>query len=133
MSEDRAWTKPQGEPIDYRDIRGGDVVEWSAIDGFITRAEVTHRGVGQAPRALGGEWRLPHEYAYHLVHRPAPAEPTGLGAVVEVELTPKYGAERFVRVHEGEWQRGGGGRQLRPWGDLLRYGTPRVISEGVPK
>jgi hypothetical protein len=109
VSEDRDWTRPQGERIAADEIRVGDIVERYSGGGILRWT------------ASEGDYFSP-DTRWYLVHRPAPAEPTRLGAVV------RAGGDLFCRESlpcETDW----------PWRkgyDTYRWSDVTAIAKGRP-
>lgn len=127
--------------IELDDIRKGDYIEvvWERNDRTDTwRGIAVRKDDNGWWRTLGGQLLvgpvLVEDRTITLLHRPAPAEPEGLGAVVRtaegieyVSVNRKPGTPRWVDagVHDTS------GRRALKWAELTRCTTAiEVLSEG---
>jgi len=102
---------------------------------FLSPTNWDTRGTPNAVRAIGASFLTWHAATYP----PTPAEPTGLGAVVDVpEFTPcTPGArERFTLTVESShnqrpWVLEGDVEIRQTWAQLVNRGPVTVLSEGV--
>lgn len=129
--------------ISFEDIRKGDRIRAVRVEGGIT---ITREGVAHE-NAYGGWFTREGglliasaniDATITLVDRPVPAEPEGVGVVVETEdrirfvsIHPNPGGRRWVRL----WWTGRGTSDhatVWAWDALVRaYGSLSVVREGV--
>ena len=116
------WFVEVGEPsyvyVSHEDLPGE---AWACYD-----LDDWDRGTPNAVRAVGASF-----HAWHAANYPKqPAEPTGLGAVVEV--TCDTGTDRHVHCGGGYWTRWSGVLVVR-WESLIEDAESpvTVLSEGV--
>ena len=121
--------------IAFEDIKKGDDIEarWER-DGVVT----TLRGIAHDPGShywyteAGGLIANDYDgYWTHFLHaRPAPDEPTGLGAVVRAALRSQESPRVFTRVNEGPYGWADASGQLFAWPDFSPESI-EVLSEGI--
>ena len=117
------------EEVKVEDLRPGDKFvmreEGSFFEGTVER-------VGPGSVYLrGATWSLSvfDKQRWYLVEREPIAEPTGWGAIVEVDDV-KYSRVPYEPQDADTWVRSAGGAGYE-WEELTSLGAPRVLFEGI--
>ena len=124
-----ALKRAGAEEVKVEDLRPGDKFVMEE-DGTFFEGTVGRVSPGYVYRR-GDSWPLSVyvEQRWYLVEREPIAEPTGWGAIVEVDDV-KYSRVPYEPQDADTWVRSAGGAGYE-WEELTSLGAPRVLFEGI--
>ena len=130
-----ALKRAGAEEVKVEDLRPGDTIilwepyECGIYEGTFVNTESTEEVTVKDASGCDQRLYLGAEQRWYLVERAPVEEPTGWGAIVEVQ-GKKYSRIPSVGVRDTEpWVREAG--SWHTWEELIEEGAPKVLFEGI--